>query len=134
MVSQPHTPAIVTGSSRAVQLATQNPDGEIKSIAVCAGSGASVFKGVEADLFLTGEMSHVSRTDTFNMRAEEQHEVLAVVAKGQSVVLCNHTNTERPYLSRVLRSWLETELNTETPKDTWEVVVSEQDRDPLQTV
>jgi hypothetical protein len=25
---------------------------------MCAGSGASVFKGVKADLFLTGELSH----------------------------------------------------------------------------
>lgn len=44
-----------------IQLAEPQPDVRkpIKSVAVCAGSGGSVFKGVEADLLITGEMSHV---------------------------------------------------------------------------
>lgn len=44
-----------------VQLAEPQPDVRkpIESVAVCAGSGGSVFKGVEADLLITGEMSHV---------------------------------------------------------------------------
>lgn len=49
-----------------VQVAAPGDHPPIKSIAVCAGSGASVFKGVEADLLLTGEMSHVS---VFAMRS-----------------------------------------------------------------
>lgn len=53
----------------------------ISTIAVCAGSGSSVFSGVEADLFLTGELSH--------------HEILAFKAAGASVIVTNHTNTER---------------------------------------
>lgn len=32
----------------------------VKSIAICAGSGGAVFKGVQADLFFTGELQHVS--------------------------------------------------------------------------
>lgn len=32
----------------------------IETIALCAGSGGSVLKGVKADVYLTGEMSHVS--------------------------------------------------------------------------
>lgn len=32
----------------------------ISTIAICAGSGSSVLKGVEADLYLTGEMGHVN--------------------------------------------------------------------------
>lgn len=56
----------------------------ISSIAVCAGSGGSVLAGVKADLYWTGEMSH--------------HEVLDCVRSGVSVVLCEHSNTERPYL------------------------------------
>lgn len=84
-----------------------------------------MFKNVTADLCLTGEMSH--------------HEVLAAVAGGSSVVLCNHTNTERGYLRDVLRSWLEEELNKEKEdKDEeggqWEVVISKEDRDPLRVV
>lgn len=33
---------------------------EIKTVAICAGSGSGVLKGVDADLYLTGEMGHVS--------------------------------------------------------------------------
>ncbi|OWZ26117.1 YbgI/family dinuclear metal center protein [Cryptococcus neoformans] len=114
-----------------VQLAEPQPDVRkpIKSVAVCAGSGGSVFKGVEADLLITGEMSH--------------HEILAYVASGTTVILTNHTNTERPYLSHVLRPWLQEELNKET-KDQgdeyganggkWEVLVSKADADPLRVV
>ncbi|RXK41365.1 YbgI/family dinuclear metal center protein [Tremella mesenterica] len=101
-----------------LQVASPNPQKNIESIAVCAGSGGSVLRGVSADLLLTGEMSH--------------HEVLAAIAKGQTVILCNHTNTERPFLSQVLRGWLESELNSFDPG--WEVIVSSEDHDPLQII
>lgn len=74
-----------------------------------------MFKGVDADLYLTGEMSH--------------HEVLAMVAAGRSVILTNHTNTERGFLRDVLKEWLGDELNKE--EQGWEVLVSQEDRDPL---
>jgi putative NIF3 family GTP cyclohydrolase 1 type 2 len=32
----------------------------IKTVAICAGSGGSMFKDVKADLYWTGEMGHVS--------------------------------------------------------------------------
>ena len=57
---------------------------DVKSVAICAGSGASVLGDSAVDLFLTGEMSH--------------HEVLAALAQGTAVILCEHTNTERGYL------------------------------------
>ncbi|CAE1308573.1 NIF3-like protein 1 [Acanthosepion pharaonis] len=47
-----------------------NDDEIIKSIAVCAGSGSSVLRGVKADLYITGEMSH--------------HEVLSAIHNGSS--------------------------------------------------
>lgn len=56
-------------------------DKPISTIAVCAGSGSSVFAGVQADLYLTGELAH--------------HETLAYKAAGSSVIVTNHTNTER---------------------------------------
>lgn len=73
------------------------------------------------------------------------HEVLSYVAKGSSVILCNHTNTERGYLGAVLREWLERELNEdkgeegaeeegEGEKGGWEVLVSKEDKDPLRVV
>ncbi|XP_027492409.1 NIF3-like protein 1 [Corapipo altera] len=84
----------------------------VKKAALCAGSGSSVLKGTEADLYLTGEMSH--------------HDVLDAVAKGISVILCEHSNTERGFLSE-LREVLATHLENKIS-----IIVSEKDRDPLQ--
>ncbi|XP_010222863.1 PREDICTED: putative GTP cyclohydrolase 1 type 2 NIF3L1 [Tinamus guttatus] len=84
----------------------------VKKVALCAGSGSSVLKGVKADLYLTGEMSH--------------HAVLDAVADGSSVVLCEHSNTERGFLSE-LRDTLATHLQNKI-----NIIVSEKDRDPLQ--
>jgi putative NIF3 family GTP cyclohydrolase 1 type 2 len=110
-----------------------------------------LLKDVPADLLLTGEMSHVSPSHLRgNTRLIIQHEVLAAVAKGQTVILTNHSNSERPYLSKVLQKWLQEELNNDHQelerydhtRDTditsidakWEVLVSKEDRDPLRTV
>lgn len=89
----------------------------ITSVAVCAGSGASVFKhrSLEADLYLTGEMSH--------------HEVLDLTQNGSSVVLCEHSNSERGFL-RVFQKKLQDEILGGKV----EVVVSSVDRDPLKVV
>ncbi|XP_028924634.1 NIF3-like protein 1 isoform X1 [Ornithorhynchus anatinus] len=87
---------------------TESP---VSAVAVCAGSGSSVLRGVAADLYLTGEMSH--------------HEVLDAVAGGITVVLCEHSNTERGFLSE-LRNLLVPHLENKV-----RVVVSEKDRDPL---
>ena len=62
----------------------------IRSIAVCAGAGGSVFEKLTGfDLYLTGEMRH--------------HDVRARVEGGSSVVLCDHTNTERGFLPTLAR-------------------------------
>ncbi|NXT00592.1 NIF3L protein, partial [Jacana jacana] len=84
----------------------------VKKAALCAGSGSSVLKGIEADLYLTGEMSH--------------HDVLDAVANGISVILCEHSNTERGFLSE-LRDMLASHLLNKI-----NIIVSEKDRDPLQ--
>ena len=82
----------------------------IKSVAVCAGSGASVLAGVEADLYWTGEMSH--------------HEVLDCLRGGHSVVLCEHTNTERVYLP-ILCEQLKKRISVKSANQ------SVSDKDPL---
>ena len=73
---------------RQVRIATSQAngaaDGTISSIALCPGAGGSVLTKTEADLLWTGEMRH--------------HDVLAAQARGQHVVLCEHSNTERGYL------------------------------------
>ena len=57
----------------------------LHSVAVCAGAGGSVFEKLSGfDLYLTGEMRH--------------HDVRSRVLGGSSVVLCDHTNTERGFL------------------------------------
>ncbi|GAB1602246.1 NIF3-like protein 1 [Argonauta hians] len=84
----------------------------IKTVAVCAGSGASVLRGVKADLYVTGEMSH--------------HEVLEAIHNGSSVLLCEHSNTERGYLDN-LKTSLENLLAEISP----EVCISKVDADPL---
>jgi len=88
----------------------------VSTIAICAGSGASLLMKDDkprADLLFTGEMSH--------------HEVLSCVENGASVVLCEHTNTERPYLTEYCKM-----LQVKLPD--WDIVQSRVDSDPLQIV
>lgn len=87
----------------------------IAKVALCAGAGGSLFEQVRnADLFVTGEMRH--------------HDVLAKVRAGASVILCEHTHTERGFLPEFARR-LEALADGQL-----EVVVSKHDADPLRTV
>lgn len=88
---------------------------EISTIAVCAGSGSSVLAKDSSDCWFTGEMSH--------------HELLAATQAGRTVILANHSNTERPYLRKVLAGRLEAESQGKLT-----VTVSDADHDPLETV
>ncbi|RKP08447.1 GTP cyclohydrolase 1 type 2/Nif3 [Thamnocephalis sphaerospora] len=91
----------------------------VRTIAICAGSGISVLAPVTADVYLTGEMSH--------------HETLAAVEGQTSVVLCEHSNTERGYLSAVLSGRLESLLRQDGLAEAT-VVCSQVDRDPITIV
>lgn len=84
----------------------------IKTVALCAGAGSDAFKGIEADCLLTGEMSH--------------HSVLAAVQNGSSVILCEHTNTERGFLPVFAKK-----LQAVFPEPV-DIQVSAVDTDPLQ--
>ncbi|XP_005373288.1 PREDICTED: NIF3-like protein 1 isoform X2 [Chinchilla lanigera] len=86
-------------------------DSQVRDVALCAGSGSSVLRGVQADLYLTGEMSH--------------HDVLDATSRGISVILCEHSNTERGFLSE-LRDLLSVHLENRV-----QVVLSQSDKDPL---
>jgi putative NIF3 family GTP cyclohydrolase 1 type 2 len=74
-----------------------------------------VFEGVRGvDLFVTGELRH--------------HDVLALLGQGSSVILAEHTHTERgflPELAQRIQNLAGAEL---------EVLVSQRDADPLCTV
>lgn len=87
------------------------PDTTVRTVAVCAGSGASVLRAAKADLYITGEMSH--------------HELLDAVHSGTTVILCNHSNSERGFL-KVFQARLKQMLNNNC-----DVLVSESDLDPL---
>lgn len=83
-------------------------------MAVVAGSGSSVLAGVSVDLYVTGEMSH--------------HDVLNATHRGSSVILCEHSNTERGFLT-VLRQKLNVLFD-----GLIDIHISERDKDPLNVV
>lgn len=94
-----------------VQVAKGYQQADIKSIAICAGSGGSVFKDIKADLYLTGEMSH--------------HEGLFFKESGSSVIICNHSNSERAFLAHFKQQLLK-----EIPEA--DIIISDSDEDPFE--
>src|SRR5690606_38684264 len=84
-------------------------DSQVRQVALAAGAGGDLLRG--GDLWLTGEMRH--------------HEVLAANAKGISVIVTDHSNSERgflPHLGEQLQQIFEGRISFE---------VSESDADPL---
>ena len=91
-------------------------DSSIKTIAVCAGSGSTVFaRAKRVDVQITGELTH--------------HAVLDAIHRGTSVILCDHTNTERGFL-RLMKK----RFDEKFPPDQLTTLISERDRDPLEIV
>ncbi|EDW03785.1 GH10316 [Drosophila grimshawi] len=90
-----------------------NSNFNVKTVGICAGSGGSVLQGVPADLVITGEMSH--------------HEVLDFNHNGTTVLLCNHSNSERGFLRQFQGQFVD------RLKGACSVMISEMDTDPLTT-
>lgn len=86
----------------------------IETIAFVAGSGGTALRGVKADLFITGEMLH--------------HDILEANHTGTSVLLINHSDSERGFLTYVLPTLQKLFQNK------IEVVVSKIDKDPIMIV
>jgi dinuclear metal center YbgI/SA1388 family protein len=99
-----------------VAAADRHSRGELIGVAaVCAGAGGSIFEHCGAvDLLLTGEMRH--------------HDILERVAAGTSVIVADHTNTERGYLPH-----LAVRLSEIFGSDI-AVQIAVQDHDPLSIV
>jgi dinuclear metal center YbgI/SA1388 family protein len=96
---------------KTVRLASAAGNTPIRTIALCAGAGTEAFKGIKADCYLTGEMSH--------------HNILAATLNGSHVILCEHTHTERGYLpvfAKILGKALGNGVD---------ISVSEMDSDPI---
>jgi dinuclear metal center YbgI/SA1388 family protein len=69
---------------------------EVQSVGLCAGAGGSVCEMALDDgceVFITGEMTH--------------HQVVAATARGCTVMLTGHTNSERGYLPTLKTQLLE---------------------------
>ncbi|KAG0301051.1 hypothetical protein BGZ98_008659 [Dissophora globulifera] len=90
----------------------------ITTVGVWAGSGSEMMNH-KADLFWTGELGH--------------HDVLEALEQNSTVVLCEHSNTERGYLKDVLKPKLEELLRKDGGEEV-EVIVSATDKDPLVVV
>jgi dinuclear metal center YbgI/SA1388 family protein len=87
----------------------------ISRVAVCAGAGGSVLgSNVDCDLFVTGELRH--------------HDVLAHLAAGRSVMLCEHSNSERGYLPHFRERILH------ASGASFELLIAKSDREPLDIV
>ena len=98
---------------------TADADASIRTVAVCAGSGYSVLKDVDADLIITGEMSH--------------HDALRLKMLGKCVLTLFHSNSERGFLKAVLQPQLEEVLGVlGRTEGGVEVLVSEEDADPFE--
>ncbi|CCF60332.1 hypothetical protein KAFR_0J02680 [Kazachstania africana CBS 2517] len=90
----------------------------VSAAAVCAGSGAGVFKALSPtdlqaiDLIFTGELSH--------------HDVLRYKEMGKAVIVCNHSNSERGYLKD--------EMLPRLANEGIDCTVSDTDMDPLRVI
>merc|ERR1711953_353078 len=90
----------------------------IKAVAVCAGSGSSVLGHAgNVDLWITGEMSH--------------HEALDAQQNGISVLLAEHSNTERGFLSQYQNVILNDQMIKKAEID---VTITSMDKDPIEIV
>jgi len=109
----------ITGLSH-VRLALANGktlNDTVKSIAIGAGSGSKLLNDVNADIIITGEFDH--------------HEILHENHRGVSVILTDHTNTERCYFKYFREKF--TQLLSQYDESV-EIMISTTDRDPLQVI
>ncbi len=91
----------------------------MKVIAAGAGSGSKLLSNLNVDLIITGEFSH--------------HEILHEVHRGVSLIVTDHTNTERGYFE-LFRTQFSQLLKKHNEDEHVEILISETDRDPLEYI
>jgi len=104
------------GTKRTTAALADSAPRKYHTIGLCAGAGSSLLDAAIAEgceMFFTGEMSH--------------HTILSAQARGCTVVLAGHTNTERGYL-KLLKRRLSTALGNLT------ISISRTDGDPLRVM
>jgi putative NIF3 family GTP cyclohydrolase 1 type 2 len=94
-----------------------NQDDTVQTIAIGAGSGSKLLNNVKADMIITGEFDH--------------HEILHETHRGVSLILTDHSNTERLYYKYFKAKF--TEL-LQKNNESVEILISETDRDPLEYI
>lgn len=98
-----------------IRVAAPDPPSPVRRVAVCAGSGGGLFdKAGLHDLYLTGELRH--------------HDVLDRLARGASVMLCEHSSSERGFLPKLAAKLLSLSGGELA------VSVSSADREPIRRV
>ena len=96
---------------QSVRVASPDSAPMIETVALCAGAGTDAFKGVNADCYLTGEMSH--------------HHILSAAMNGTHVILCEHTNTERGFLPMLAK------ILAQATGNGVDISIAEMDSDPI---
>jgi len=89
----------------------------VEILAIGAGSASDLLNNVKADLIITGEFAH--------------HEILHEVHRGVSLIVTDHSNTERghhEYFISQFKAYLG-KFNEHV-----ELFMSESDRDPLEYI
>ncbi|KAK3346741.1 GTP cyclohydrolase 1 type 2/Nif3 [Lasiosphaeria hispida] len=119
MVAYPRTDPSVRSSRPSSRSASPplptGPPIAIRTVAICAGSGSDLFKDCDADMYVTGEMSH--------------HAALRLTMLGKVVLTVFHSNSERKFLQKKLQPQLKEALRTVAGA---EVIISEEDADPFE--
>ena len=87
-------------------------DDYVSTVAIGAGCCTGLLNNKTVDFIITGEFLH--------------EEIIHEVSRGVSMIVTDHTNTERGYLE-LFRERLSSSLGNESI----EIVVSKVDRDPL---
>jgi len=92
-------------------------DSEVKSVAIGAGCGVKLLGNLDVDFLVTGEYMH--------------HDILHEVHRGVSLIVTDHTNTERGYFKSFKANF---EKMLEKNGEKCEIILSEIDRDPLEYI
>lgn len=86
-------------------------------LAVGAGSGQGLLNNTIADFIITGELTH--------------HDILHETHRGTSVLITDHSNTERGFINVFKKRFNEALLKK---NEQVEILVSEFDHDPIQYI
>lgn len=89
----------------------------VKSVIVSVGSASNTWENAQADLMIAGELNH--------------HELIQCAHNGQTVILTDHSNTERCFFNEFKQRFTQM-IMPEYSAANFEIIISTVDRDPIQ--